>query len=359
MRIFSALVIIVAVVGYGACHFCAPSAIAKPNDDDEKTKKQAPTAPKDTLPEKIKLGVTPLGYEELPDDPEDNPTTDEKVALGRKLFFDTRLSKDNTVSCASCHRPDHGFASPDKIAVGINGRVGKRNAPSLLNRAFGKTFFWDGRVKTLEEQALEPLSNPDEFGNSVEADMKMLRGDETYVKMFAAAFDADDKPEKNITPENYGKAVASFERSLIYGDSKVDRFRAAKYASLDRKARQGLWIFESSGGCWKCHNGDNLSDEKFHNTGVGFDQKSRDAGRFEHTGDEDHRFTFKTPALRGVSETAPYMHDGSVATLKDVVEFYNKGGSPKDSKLDRKMKPLNLSEEEVGFLVAFLEALSK
>jgi len=134
MRIFSVLVVIVAMAGYITGNFWAPSAVANTNDDDVKTKKQAPTAPKDTLPEKIKLGVTPLGYENLPVDPEDNPTTDEKVALGRKLFFDTRLSKDNTVSCASCHRPDHGFASPEKIAVGINGRVGKRNAPSLLNR---------------------------------------------------------------------------------------------------------------------------------------------------------------------------------------------------------------------------------
>lgn len=330
--------------------------------DDEKeavNKGTVPVAPKDTLPEKIAFGEPQLGYEKLAKVPEGNPTTTEKVDLGRKLFFDTRLSVDNTISCASCHQPDHGFASPEKIAVGIEGRLGKRNAPSILNRAYGKTFFWDGRVKSLEEQALEPLSNPNEFGNTVDSVMKTLRGDETYVAMFAEAFDVKADPEICITPENFGKAVASFERALVYGGSKVDRFRAAKYDSLNRKARQGLWIFESSGGCWKCHSSDNLSDEQFHNTGVGFGEKDRDAGRFEHTGDDNHRFQFKTPALRGVAETAPYMHDGSIATLKEVVEFYNKGGDPDDPNLDRKMKPLDLSEEEVDFLVAFLEALSK
>ena len=335
----------------------------QPDEKDEKTETpirgEIPVAPKDTLPEKIELGQLQLGYEKLAVDPEDNPTTPEKVQLGRRLFFDTRLSKDNTISCASCHQPDHGFASPEKIAVGIGGRIGKRNAPSILNRAYGKVFFWDGRAKSLEEQALNPLSNPNEFGNTVEAVMKTLRSDESYVKAFAEAFETDAKPETSITPENFGKAIASFERALVYGGSKVDRFRAAKYESLNRKARQGLWIFESSGGCWKCHSGDNLTDEQFHNTGVGFGKKDRDEGRFEHTGDQDHKFMFKTPALRGVAETAPYMHDGSVATLKDVVEFYNKGGSPDDPNVDRKMKPLELTDEEVEFLVAFLEALSK
>ncbi len=326
---------------------------------DSVDQRKTPSVPKDTLPENIELDNVPKGFSKGPEFPPDNELTEKKARLGRRLFFETRLSKDNSLSCASCHRPEHGFASPQAIAVGVENRLGQRNAPSLLNRAFGKVFFWDGRAGSLEEQSLMPLSNPNEFDSSVEAAIATLSSDESYVKQFSEAFETSDDPASAVTAENFARAIASFERTLVYGDSKVDRFRASEYVSLSREARQGMWIFESSGGCWKCHDGENLSNEQFHNTGVGFGEEKRDVGRFEHTNEAQDRFKFKTPSLRGVALTAPYMHDGSKKTLREVVEFYNKGGSPDDPTLDKKLKPLNLSDAEVGFLVEFLKALSQ
>lgn len=326
-------------------------------DDDEKP--AVPQLPADDLPGEISITKIPIGFESLPDAPADNPTTVEKAKLGRRLFFDPILSTDGTVSCASCHQPKHGFASPDPVAVGIGGRKGKRNAPSILNTAFGKQFSWDGRDDSLEAQILGPLESESELGGNVELVIANLRKNESYVKAFGEVFGSGgDSPVETVTTENLAKAIACFERTLTAGNSDVDRFRASEYEALSKTARQGLWIFESRGGCWKCHSGSNLTDEEFHNTGVGFGASERDQGRFEATQDDRHEFQFKTPSLRHVEHTAPYMHDGSIKTLREVVEFYNKGGSPKDPKLDEKMQPLNLTEQEVGFLVDFLKALS-
>lgn len=323
----------------------------------EDEEKKMPLLPKDTLPE-IKLDQdAPLGLTELPVSPENNPLTESRVALGRKLFFDPILSEDGTVSCASCHQPDHGFASPDAKAIGLAGRTGQRNAPSLLNKAFSPHLFWDGRAETLEEQALKPLSNPDEMASDIDLILKKLAGNEEYIALFAEAFDATN--DEAISPDHIGKAIASFERTLVMGNSRVDRFHAAEYDALNESARQGMWIFESRGKCWKCHNGTTFSDQEFHNTGVSFGEKDRDLGRFEHSQDEADRFKFKTPSLRGVEMTAPYMHDGSVKTLREVVEFYNKGGSPEDPTLSKDIEALNLTEEEVDNLVDFLKALSE
>ncbi len=190
---------------------------------------------------------------------------------------------------------------------------------------------------------------------------RRLRADESYVQQFAAAFSEDAESaeaESVVTSARLAQALACFERTVIRGDSQVDRFRNADYGALSKTARQGMWIFESRGGCWKCHSGPNLTDEEFHNTGVGFGQPGRDDGRMSVTGDETHRHQIKTPSLRGVEHTAPYMHNGSLKTLREVVEFYNKGGAPDDPQLDKKLKPLKLTDEEVGFLVDFLKALS-
>ncbi len=327
--------------------------IAQFQQDDEK---KTPVIPKDNLPE-IKLNQeAPLGLMELPSVPENNPLSDVRVALGRKLFFDPILSENGTVSCASCHQPDHGFASPDPKAIGLAGRTGKRNAPSLFNKGFATHLFWDGRAETLEEQALKPLSNRDELASDIELVLAKLRSNEEYIALFANVFDTNN--DKAITPEHIGKAIASFERTLVMGNTQVDRFHAAEYDALTESARQGMWIFESRGKCWKCHNGTTFSDQEFHNTGVSFGEDSRDAGRFEHSKTEVDKFKFKTPSLRGVEKTAPYMHDGSVKTLREVVEFYNKGGSPEDPTLSKDIEPLNLSDEEVDNLVDFLKALS-
>ncbi len=323
---------------------------------DSSRNDKSPPIPKDTLPANHVLDELPKGLEAFPVSPENNTPNDEKIALGRRLFFDPILSADNTVSCASCHQPKFAFASPDAKAVGINGKIGRRNVPSILNRGFGTTFLWDGRAASLEEQALIPISSPDELGHSVEEALKALRADESYVAQFKSAFPMSG--EETISAKQLGQAIASFERTLISGNSQVDRFRASDYEALDRSARQGMWIFESRGGCWQCHSGPNLSDETFHNTGVSFGQMNRDEGRYEFSKQDKDKFKFKTPSLRDVEKTAPYMHDGSMETLREVVEFYNKGGSREDPGLSDKLKPLNLTEEEIGFLVDFLRAYS-
>jgi cytochrome c peroxidase len=284
--------------------------------------------------------------------PKDNPLTDAKVRLGRQLFFDPILSADGTVSCATCHQPDHGFANPFPRAVGVGGRQGPRNAPSLLNRAYGRAFFWDGREATLEAQALHPIANPLEMGSNVADAVRRLREHKEYPARFWAAF-----PD-GVTPANLARALASFERVLLTADTRVDHFRAGRVQALRDRERHGLWLFESRGRCWRCHSGPNFTDEAYHNTGVSWGQAPADHGRHAVTGQEEDRGRFKTPTLRGLRRTAPYMHDGSMATLAEVVEFYNRGGA-KNKHLDPAIVPLGLTKEDVQDLVAFLEALSE
>lgn len=325
---------------------------------------QRPVVPQDTLPETIDLGTIRQRLLRLGAVTPDDPLTQEKVSLGRRLFFDTVLSKDRTVSCASCHQPEHGFASPDAKAVGIRGQVGRRNSPTLMNRALGKLQFWDGRAASLEAQALQPIGNPLELGHSVDDVVKELATDPDYVELFATAFGGQGEAEteddaRYVTSDNLAKSLAAFQRTLLTGDSPVDRFQTGKYEALSKDERQGLWIFESRGRCWKCHSGNNYSDEAFHNTGIGFGRSDRDPGRYEVTKLPADKGKFKTPTLRAIARTAPYMHDGSLASLTDVVEFYNNGGEFADPLLDKEVSPLGLSEKEIAQLVAFLEALSK
>ena len=327
---------------------------------DDKDDESKAVLPVDSLPAELELHPELVGFEGKAEVPADNQMTHAKVALGRRLFFDPILSVDRTVSCASCHQPEHAFASPDEKPIGVKGKLGRRNAPTILNRSYGSIFSWDGRDESLEQQALGPLTSDTEMGGDLKTVLVALRDDEAYVKEFGDVFtDADSSNlDDLISEKNLAMALACFERTLVSGNSAVDQFRAAEYEALSQSARQGLWIFESRGGCWNCHSGENFTDEKFHNTGVEFGQPNRDEGRFEHTKVESDKFTFKTPTLRDVEHSAPYMHDGSVKTLREVVEFYNRGGHPDDPGLDKKMKPLKLSEEEVEFLVDFLKALS-
>lgn len=317
-----------------------------------------PELPEDTLPKVLEVNSVPAGLSANRIVPDDNPISAKRVELGRRLFFDPALSADGTVACATCHRPDHGFASPEPIAIGIAGRKGTRNAPSLLNRAYGTTFFWDGRSSSLEEQAIKPIVNKNEFGNTYEAVVAKLSEDKATVEAFGEAFELNGR-EPVVTKENIGRALAAFQRTLLLGNSPIDAFQMGDHSAMTTEERQGFWLFESRGGCWKCHSGVNYADEKFHNTGVSFGRKDRDTGRFQVTNKAKDKFAFKTPTLRGVARTAPYMHDGSIRTLKEVVQFYNKGGAPDDPLLDSRMEPLGLSEKEVDLLVAFLEALSR
>jgi cytochrome c peroxidase len=303
--------------------------------------------PPDTLAKQLPHDQVPLGLAPRPA-PKDSPLTTARVALGRKLFFDPILSADRTVACASCHRPDRGFAS-DGRPRGIGGQQLSRRAPSLLNRAYGQAFFWDGRTATLEEQALEPIANPKEMGSTVEEAVKRLKDDSDYKARFAAAF------EDGVTAKNLGRALAGFERVLLRGGSSIDRFREkGNREAMTDAERHGLWLYESKGRCWRCHSGPNFTDESFHNTGVSWG--SADVGRFAVSNKDADRGRFKTPSLRGVALTGPYMHDGSLKSLEEVVEFYSRGGNANPN-LDAVIQPLNLSKEEMADLVAFLKAL--
>jgi cytochrome c peroxidase len=309
-----------------------------------------PDLPRDTLPAKLALDEVPLGLEPRPI-PKESPLTEQRVGLGRRLFFDPILSADNTVACASCHQPAHGFAGIEARPRGIRGRRAARRAPSLFNRAYGTAFFWDGRETTLEGQALRPIADPAEMGSSVAGALDRLRADPTYKSQFEVAF-AD-----GVTAANLGRSLASFERVLLRGDSAFDRFRRKGDAkALTAQERQGLWLYESKGRCWRCHAGANFTDEAYLNTGVGWGKDPADLGRFAVTKKEADRGRFKTPTLRGVSLTGPYMHDGSLTSLEEVVEFYNRGGGANPN-LDPVLAPLNLSKGEVDGLVALLKAL--
>jgi cytochrome c peroxidase len=306
--------------------------------------------PKDPLPAKLPLDAIPLGLKDR-EVSKDNPLTDDRVQLGRKLFFDPILSNDNSVACASCHDPARGFSSPEAGARGVRGQRTARKAPTLLNRAYGTAFFWDGRETTLEAQALRPIEDPAEMGSKLAEIVRRLQEDKGYKDRFEAAF------TDGITETNLGRALASFERVLLRGDSAVDRFRKkGQHDALTPAEREGLWLYESKARCWRCHTGANFSDEGFHNTGVGASKAMPDLGRFAVTQRDEDRGRFKTPTLRGVALTAPYMHDASIATLEDVVEFYNRGGGA-NKNLDSVLGPLNLSKDEVAALVAFLKAL--
>ncbi|HEX4588519.1 MAG TPA: cytochrome c peroxidase [Gemmataceae bacterium] len=307
-----------------------------------------PPLPRDTLPADIDLARIPAGFTARPADPADNPLTAAKARLGRRLFFDPILSGDRTVACASCHDPNHGFAGTNAVAVGARGQMGRRNAPSLLNVGYNASFFWDGRAASLEEQALMPIADPTEMASTPAEAVRRLRAEPSYVEQFGAALGGD------VTAGNLAKALAAFERTLLAGDSPVDRFRRGEVAGLSADARQGLWLFESRGGCWRCHSDHNLTDGKFHNTGVG---GGADLGRYAVTRREADHAAFKTPTLRNVAKTRPYMHDGSMASLEEVVRYYSRGGNANPN-LDAAVKPLNLSEDDVRHLVAFLEALT-
>lgn len=272
--------------------------------------------------------------------------------LGRRLFFDPVLSRDRTVACASCHDPRHGFSVPEKLPPGIGGRTAKRNAPTLFNRALGRRHSWDGRAATLQEQMLLPIPNEDEMGLPLDEALERLGADAGYGPGFRTVF---GRPP---TRDDLAEALAAFVGRLVIADSPVETFRTGRQGALTPEARGGLWIFESKGHCWRCHSGPNWSDEDFHNTGVGVVDGVPEAGREAITGDPSDQGRFKTPTLRALALTPPYMHDGSLASLADVVAFYRRGGG-KNSRLDQRIEPLDLTDEDARHLVAFLEALSR
>jgi cytochrome c peroxidase len=270
----------------------------------------------------------PLGLDLYMPVPESNPLTPAKVALGRRLFFDKRLSRDGTLACASCHDPKLAFSDGRALARGIGGAEGSRNAPALINRGYGAAFFWDGRAKSLEQQALEPILNPKEL----------------------ALTQAELEHRTKTKTSEVTAALASYVRTIRSGDSRFDRYSAGQISALSDLEKAGLAVFRGKGHCNSCHVGPNFTDEQFHNTGVAWrDGRLIDLG----AGQGD----FKTPTLREVARTAPYMHDGSLGTLEDVADFYSQGGRPNPD-LDPEIRPRNLTPDEKSALVAFLRALS-
>ncbi|MBI4470859.1 MAG: c-type cytochrome [Acidobacteria bacterium] len=299
----------------------------------------------------------PLGLDpEAAQIPRENPLTEEKIRLGKRLYFDPSLSVDNTVSCASCHLTEAGFADPNQFSFGVGGQKGNRQAPTVINRIFSRTQFWDGRAGSLEEQALGPILNPVEMGNpKIEPVLERLRADPSYVGAFKAAFPEDGA----ITDTRVGKAIASFERTVMSGNSPFDRFLAGDASAMSESAQRGYKLFkdENKGNCETCHVSFNFTDENYNNIGVGMHLKNADLGRHPISKVEGHQGAFKTPTLRQIASTAPYMHDGSEKTLEAVVAYYNRGGRP-NKWLSPKINVLKLSSQEQEDLVEFLKALS-
>lgn len=282
--------------------------------------------------------------------PKGNPSSAEKIALGQQLFFDPRLSGDNTMSCASCHAPEKAFGDGLARAKGADGKELARNSPSLLNVGFYTSYFWDGRAKDLEQQALQPIESPSEMNQNLDELERELNAIPGYVEQFKRVFSSA------VTRQGIAQALAAFQRSLVTGTSPFDRYLAGDEGALSDSAKRGLELFQGDAGCVRCHRGPTLSDGQFYRLGISF----ADQGLASVTGRHEDSGKFRTPSLRNIAETGPYMHDGSKATLFDAVEFYYRGvpaTTPDGVTLD--IEPLSgRSYSEIADLVAFLEALS-
>lgn len=335
-----------------ACRAAAPVAEPAPAAAVPLWELENPVRPLPVPP----LGV-PVEFSELP-----FKVTPEKVRLGRWLFFDTRLSADGTVSCASCHRPENAFSEPTPVSTGVGGRTGRRKPMPILNVAFPITpsYFWDGRAGSLLEQAKGPMASRVEMDMSHERVTAAVSRIPGYRRYFREAFGDDP-----VDVERIAEAIAAYESTRLSGNSAYDRYEAGDDGALDERQRQGRDLFFGKARCNACHLGFNLSDSRFHNLGVGYRSPApgsdpragfRDLGRYEVTRREEDTGAFKTPTLRDCRKHPPFMHDGSIATLREVVLHYDRGGT-RNPWLGEEMRPLNLSAREVDALVAFLEAL--
>jgi cytochrome c peroxidase len=280
--------------------------------------------------------------------PATNPTTEDAVELGRMLFFDPRLSANGEISCATCHDPAHGWSDGMSTGFGINDQPLGRNSPTILNRAFSTQQFWEGRAPTLEIQAIGPILSPVEMGSSVAQLEAFLRSVPEYVERFEAVYGEGPRAER------VADAIASFERTVLSGDSAVDRFLAGDTSALDASEQRGMALFNGRARCSQCHSGSNFTDESFHNSGL-IDAEADDTGRYSVTHRRADLHAYKTPTLRSIADTGPYFHDGSVETLAEVVALYNAGSQQAEH--DRDIRPLDLTPAQEADLVAFLEAL--
>lgn len=354
-RLLSAALIAASALGATGC--------TQPSTPPPTTTVTAPSAaasPVAAAPAGLSDGTTPAKGADfiivpkgLPTDlnvPAENPLTKEKVELGKMLYFDKRLSADGTISCATCHDPKKGWTDQEAVSTGIHGQKTPRNAPTVINATYFKSQFWDGRAKDLEEQSLGPIAAPGEMGNTHEKMVATVSAIEAYKPLFEKAFGGPP------TKERVAQAIGSFERTVLSGNSAYDKFVTGDKAALSPEAQRGKDVFFGKGRCVTCHVPPTFSDSMFHNLGVGMKAAKPDEGRFVVSKEEKDKGAFKTPGLRDLTLTAPYMHDGSQKTLEEVVEFYDKGGEA-NPHLDPLMTKLNLTKEEKADLVAFLKAL--
>jgi cytochrome c peroxidase len=311
----------------------------------------AETAPPITTVRYHSFGPQKIGNLPPAPVPPDNPMSPALVTLGKQLYFDTRLSKDNTISCATCHNPAMGWSDKGPTSTGIAGQRGGRRSPPVSNAAYLPLQFWDGRAATLEEQATGPIANPVEMGNTHAGMIRTLNDVPGYVEEFQAVFGSTP-----ITLDQVAKAVAAYERTVVTTDSPFDRYAKGDETALTCQEKKGLEIFNGKGHCSACHWGPNFTDGRFHNVGVAAAPGTKpDEGRFTVTKDPRDMGAFKTPTIRDVALRAPYMHTGGEASLEAVVDFYNQGGGEGDPNLDPLIVPLGLTTQEKAALVAFLK----
>lgn len=301
---------------------------------------------------KVPQGLVPIHW------PKENPYSPAKAELGWLLYFDKRMSVDGTVACASCHDPKHAFTDGSPFSKGIRGQLGGRSAPTIINRAYSLEQFWDGRAKTLEEQAKGPIANPIEMGHAHDLCEKCIGAIAGYRTRFKEVF-GDEK----VSIDRIAQSIATFERTVLSGNSPYDKFKAGDKSALSDSQQRGMDIFFSNNArCDSCHEGINFTNGKYANVGIGAEKPEPDLGRFAVTKQEEDRGAFKTPTLREIAHTGPYMHDGGMKTLEEVVDHYSNGGIGKSGKkpvgLHQDVRPLNLKDQDKKDLVEFLKALS-
>lgn len=303
--------------------------------------------PGETDPDVVQLSV-PDGFEPIPV-PVHNPLTPEKIELGERLFFDPVLSRDGSVSCASCHFPELAFADPRPLSVGVDGRTGLRNSPALANIAYQQLFFWDGGALTLENQIFGPLTDPNEMDADLDTILFRLQNDPSYATDFENAFG------EGPTLQTLTQAIASFERTMRSGGSRYDSYVSGSTNALTESEQRGLELFQEKANCASCHRGFLFTSMEFRNNGLTVARA--DSGRARITLDSDDFAKFKVPSLRNVAVTGPYMHDGRLESLEDVLEHYNNGGANVRGQ-DPDIRPLDLSSQEIDDIIAFLGTLT-
>ena len=280
--------------------------------------------------------------------PQENPYSAEKAQLGKMLFFDQRLSKNFNMNCATCHNPSLGWEDGVKGAFGGQGETLSRHSPTILNMAWGKEFFWDGRAGSLEEQIRGPVESPNEMNVSLDTVVERLSQVPGYRTWFDKVF-----PGKGIHTDGILKAIATYERTIVSGTAPFDLWVSGDDAAISDSAKRGFKLFTGEAGCGACHTGWNFTDNKFHDVGL----PTEDEGRQALTNQAKDRHAFKTPGLRNIRQRAPYMHDGSLQNLEEVVWHYVSGGIPRAS-LSSEMRALTLNQQQVKDLVAFMDSLT-